>query len=388
MPAQRPLRFGAYFFLQAPPGRSAEEILPEEVDQMVLAEELGFDSVWLTEHHYADYGLSAAPSVLLATVAARTQRIRLAIAVYVIPFHHPLRLAEETASIDILSGGRLTVGLGRGNRPMEFYGHGIPQQESRGRMEEGVEVLVQAWTQDRVDFHGRYWHIDNVPVYPKPLQQPHPPLAFAVTSPETIAWTARHGFGMLSSGLGTPLAQTLQNKEAYVQGLHDSGRTEAQIEDLLHRWVVTKHVYVAPTDAEALADAREPEMWYRDAFIRSLSTDGLTGLHPSVYEGAETMLRRLRSQTWEDLVESALIIGSPDTVAEKIAELQRAGVGEVACWMNFGGLEPRKVRRSMRLFAEHVIPRFRSKSSASLSREDLDTRDADVRRAKQSQEVS
>lgn len=164
------MRFGTYFFLQAPSGRTGAEVLPEEVDQMVLAEDLGFDSVWLTEHHYADYGLSSAPSVLLATVAARTHRVRLGTAVYVIPFHHPLRLAEETASTDILSGGRLTVGLGRGNRPMEFYGHGVPQEESRGRMEEGVDVLLQAWTQERVNFTGRYWRIRNVPVYPKPLQ--------------------------------------------------------------------------------------------------------------------------------------------------------------------------------------------------------------------------
>src|SRR5438876_11676756 len=140
------MRFGTYYFLQSPPGRDHAAIVRDEVDQMVLAEDLGYDSIWLTEHHYADYGLSSAPSVLLATVAARTTRIRLGMAVYVVPFHHPLRLAEETASLDILSGGRLTVGLGRGNRPLEFYGHRVPQEESRGRMEEGVEILVQAWT--------------------------------------------------------------------------------------------------------------------------------------------------------------------------------------------------------------------------------------------------
>src|SRR5437773_2577834 len=130
------MRFGMYFFLQAPPGRPQAEIIVDEVDQMVLAEELGYDSIWLTEHHYADYGLSSAPSVILATVAARTTRIRIGIAVYVIAFHNPLRLAEETATIDVLSGGRLTVGIGRGNRPFEFYGHGVPQEESRSRMEE------------------------------------------------------------------------------------------------------------------------------------------------------------------------------------------------------------------------------------------------------------
>jgi alkanesulfonate monooxygenase SsuD/methylene tetrahydromethanopterin reductase-like flavin-dependent oxidoreductase (luciferase family) len=357
------VRFGTYFFLQAPPGRSGAEILPEEVDQMVLAEELGFDSVWLTEHHYADYGLSSAPSVLLATVAARTRRIHLGMAVYVIPFHHPLRLAEETASIDILSGGRLIVGLGRGNRPLEFFGHGVLQEESRGRMEEGVDVLLQAWTRERVNFSGRYWNINNVPVYPKPLQQPHPPLAFAVSSPETIAWAAKHGYAMLSSGLGTPLAATARNRDLYVTGLHDSGHSQIDIDRLLSRWVVTKHVYIAPTDAEALAEAREPQMWYRDSFIRSMSAEGLHGLHESVYRGAEATIARLSAQTWENLLEDALIIGSPETVAGKIAQLEQIGVGEVVCWMNFGGIPPEKVRRSMRLFAREVIPQFQGRAA-------------------------
>src|SRR5262249_43673162 len=142
------VRFGTYFFLQSPPGRSAAEIIAEEVEQMVLSEELGFDSVWLTEHHYADYGLSAAPSVLAATLAARTERVSIGTAVYVVPFHHPLRLAEETATLDIVSRGRLVVGIGRGNRPLEFLGHLVPQEESRTRLEEGVDVLVQAWTQE------------------------------------------------------------------------------------------------------------------------------------------------------------------------------------------------------------------------------------------------
>jgi len=260
----------------------------------------------------------------------------------------------------------LHVGRGRGKpaaRGLEFFGHGIPQQQSRTRMEEGVAVLLQAWTQERVNFQGTHWRIQNVPVYPKPLQKPHPPLAFAVTSPETIAWTARHGYGMLSSGLGTPLPQTIENRDAYLDGLRENGYTQTQISELLSRWVVTKHVYVAPTDEEARAEAKAPEMWYRDAFIRSLSADGLVGLHDSVYQGAEAMITRLRSQTWDDLLESALVIGSPATVANKIAELEAAGVGEVGCWMNFGGLPPEKVRRSMRLFAEEVIPRFRGARS-------------------------
>ena len=146
--------------------------------------------------------------------------------------------------------------------------------------------------------------------------------------------------------------------------LRESGFSQSRIDDLLSRWVVTKHVYVAPTDAQAESEAHEPEMWYRDAFIRSLSVENLAGLDQSVYDGANTMLTRLRSQTWEDLLQSALLIGSPETVAAKIAELEQVGVGEVVCWMNFGGLAPDNVRRSMRLFAEEVMPRFRQARSS------------------------
>jgi alkanesulfonate monooxygenase SsuD/methylene tetrahydromethanopterin reductase-like flavin-dependent oxidoreductase (luciferase family) len=257
------MHFGTYYFLQATPGRSAAEIMSEEVDQMVLSDRLGFDSVWLTEHHYADYGISAAPSVLLATVAARTERVRLGMAVYVLPFHHPLRLAEETATLDILSRGRIVVGLGRGNRPQEFLGHGVNQDESRTRMEEGLDVLRQAWTQERVTYHGRHWQIDDVPVYPKPLTKPHPPLAFAVTSEESLRWAGRNGFAVMSSGLTTPLTAILKQRQFYLAGLKEGGHDAATVADVMRRWVVSKHVYVAPTDEEARADAQGPEMWYQ-----------------------------------------------------------------------------------------------------------------------------
>src|SRR5918912_3488865 len=155
------MRFGTYFFLQATPGRTPAEIIVDELDQMVLSESLGFDSVWLTEHHFSDYGLSSAPSVLIAAAAAQTTRVNFGMAVYVLPFWHPLRLAEETATLDILTGGRLIVGLGRGNRPIEFVGQGIPQEESRRRLEEGVAVLLQAWSDEPVRFQGKHWRFDG-----------------------------------------------------------------------------------------------------------------------------------------------------------------------------------------------------------------------------------
>ncbi|HEX6511848.1 MAG TPA: LLM class flavin-dependent oxidoreductase [Chloroflexota bacterium] len=354
------MRFGTYYFLQAAPGRPVQDIVAEEVDQMVLSEELGFDSVWLTEHHFADYGLSSAPAVLAATVAARTQRVNIGLAVFVLPFHHPLRLAEEAAIIDILSRGRLTVGLGRGNRPLEFVGHGVRQERSRDYLEEGVEVLLQAWTQDRVDFHGKIWSFDGIPVHPKPLIKPHPPIAFAVTSPASTQWIGHKGYAMLSSGLTTPLPALLSQRQAYEQALREGGHSQAAVDALLARWVVSKHVYVAPTDAEAQTEAEGPERWYLDAFCRSMSPAGLKGLDEAVQRDAEQAMKRISSHQWPDLLRDSLLVGSPETVRRKVQQLAEAGVGEVLCWMNFGGLDPAKVRRSMRLFAEEVMPAFRT----------------------------
>ena len=360
------MRVGSYFFIQSPPGRTSSEIIRDEVDQMVLTEELGFDSVWLTEHHYADYGLSSAPSVLLATLAARTERVKLGIAVYVLPFHHPIRIAEETAMIDILSNGRLTVGIGRGNRPLEFSGHGVSLADSRSRTEEGVDVMLQAWTQERVNYEGKHWHFDNIPVYPKPLTQPHPPIAVAATSEESVRWTARMGFQLLNSGLTTPLEATLKQRELYASALNES-QPPGVAEDLLSRWSVTKHMYIAPTDEEARRDAEPAERWYANAFARSLSAEGIKGLPESSYQDAARIRQRLSAINFGELADGPLLIGAPETVARKVLELQSHGVGELIMWMNFGGLDPAKVRRSMRLFASEVLPEVRKRTAAPVS---------------------
>jgi alkanesulfonate monooxygenase SsuD/methylene tetrahydromethanopterin reductase-like flavin-dependent oxidoreductase (luciferase family) len=125
------MRFGTYYFLQAPPSISHPDVIRHEIEQMVWTEELGFDSIWLTEHHFIDYGLSVSPAVLAAAAAMQTRRVRIGLAAAILPFHDPVRLAEELAIVDILSEGRLDVGVGRGNRPVEFDGYRVPQIENR-----------------------------------------------------------------------------------------------------------------------------------------------------------------------------------------------------------------------------------------------------------------
>src|SRR5512132_449854 len=170
------MRFGTFFFFQAAPGLTHEEVVHRELEQMEWTEELGFDQIWLTEHHFIDYGLSVDPAALASAAASRTRRIRIGLAAAILPFHHPLRLAEQMALVDIISGGRLDVGVGRGNRPAEFRGFRVPQEQSRDRFDEAVEIMQRAWTEERFSYDGRFFQVPELSVIPKPVQKPHPPL--------------------------------------------------------------------------------------------------------------------------------------------------------------------------------------------------------------------
>jgi alkanesulfonate monooxygenase SsuD/methylene tetrahydromethanopterin reductase-like flavin-dependent oxidoreductase (luciferase family) len=353
------MRFGTFFFFQAAPGHRHADIIHRELEQVEWTEELGFDEVWFTEHHFIDYGLSVDPSSLAAAAASRTRRVRIGLAAAILPFHHPLRLAEQMALVDIISNGRLDVGVGRGNRPAEFAGYRVPQVESRERFDETVEILRLAWTRERFSFHGRFFDVDDVRVIPKPVQQPHPPLYQVCVSKDGIENTALRGWPMLNSVLTGPVDQLVTNRDTYVATLQKAGRTAEEIAALLGRWGVSRQIYVAETDARALAEARDAEMWYQESFRRFVVPERIEDAHPSLQPGFRAMAEKLAKVTWEDLVRETLAFGSPDTVARHIEHMRRLGVGQVLCWMNFGGLPQDRIRRSMELFAREVMPRFR-----------------------------
>jgi len=353
------MRFGTFYFFQAAPGLTHSEVIHRELEQMVWTEELGFDSIWLTEHHFIDYGLSVSPAVLAAAAAMRTRRVRIGLAAAILPFHDPVRLAEELAIVDILSEGRLDVGVGRGNRPVEFEGYRVPQIENRERFDESLAIILKAWTMERFSFEGRHFTIPEVRVIPKPLQQPHPPLYVVCTSPDTIEATALRGAPMLNSLLRGGVEQLARSRDTYVKACEKAGRTADEIASLLSRWGVSRHVYVAPTDAEALDEAKDAEMWYQESLRRFLIPERIDRVHPLLQPGFRAMEERFAKVSWEQLVAESVAFGSPDTVAERIEEFQRLGVGEMLCWMNFGGLPQERVRRSMELFAREVMPRFR-----------------------------
>ncbi len=353
------MRFGTFYFFQAPPGHRHADIIHRELEQVEWTEELGFDAVWFTEHHFIDYGLSVDPSTLAAAAASRTRRIRIGLAAAILPFHHPLRLAEQMALVDIISNGRLDMGVGRGNRPAEFAGYRVPQEEARERFDEIVEVVQRAWTEERFSYAGRFYRFDDVRVIPKPLQRPHPPIYQVCVSKDGIENTALRGWPMLNSVLFGPVDQLVANRDTYVNALRKAGRSDAEVAALLARWGVSRQIYVADTDARAIEEARAAELWYQESFRRFVLPDRIEDAHPSLRPGFRAMAERLATVTWEGLVRETLAFGSPDTVARHIEAMRALGVGQVLCWMNFGGLPQEGIRRSMELFAREVMPRFR-----------------------------
>jgi alkanesulfonate monooxygenase SsuD/methylene tetrahydromethanopterin reductase-like flavin-dependent oxidoreductase (luciferase family) len=164
---------------------------------------------------------------------------------------------------------------------------------------------------------------------------------------------------MLNSVLFGPVEQLLANRDTYVNTLEKAGRTPEEIAGLLTRWGVSRQIYVADTDARALEEAKAAELWYQESFRRFVIPDRIEDAHPSLQPGFRAMAERLGKVTWEALVAETLAFGSPDTVARHIEHMRSIGVGQILCWMNFGGLPQDKIRRSMELFAREVMPRFR-----------------------------
>ena len=353
------MKFGTFFFFQLPPGHTAADVIHRELAQMDWTEELGFDQIWLTEHHFIEYGLSVDPPSIAAAAAMRTKRVRIGLAAAILPFHNPIRLAEQLALVDIMSKGRLDVGIGRGNRPMEFAGYQVPQTENRQRFEEMQHILVEAWTKEYFSFDGKHYHVPRVRVLPKPYQQPHPPLYVVCVGPDTIKATARQGLPMLNSILFGGTDPLVANRDLYVNTMKESGFSAADIAAALSKWGVSRHVYVAATDKQAFAEAKEAEIWYQSSLKRFLVPDRIEEAHPDLQAGFRAMAERLAKVTWEDLCRETLVFGSPETVTRHMLEMQKLGVGQTLCWMNFGGLPQDKVRRSMELFSKEVMPHFR-----------------------------
>ena len=191
--------FGLFYLMQRDEQWSEQAVYDSGLEQMLAAESLGYHSVWIAEHHFNDYGLCPAPPVLASFIAARTTTLRLGMGVSLLPLHHPVDLAEQLAVLDVVSGGRLDVGIGRGGTLQDYQTFQSDRDDARARVEEGIAVMQQSWGGAPFDFQGRFHSAERLHVRPRPVQQPHPPIYIAANSEESVRSAARLSLPTLSS---------------------------------------------------------------------------------------------------------------------------------------------------------------------------------------------
>ena len=338
------VQVGLFTEFQWAPGMDEAQAFDEAMAQMLAAEELGFDAVWLAEIHFQkERSVLSSPLVVAATIAARTRRVRIGIAVQVLPLAHPLHLAEDVATLDHLSKGRLDFGVGRSGLPGHYTGFNISYEESRERFQETLDILLRAWTEERFTYEGKYFQFRDVCLVPKPYQKPHPRLLFAATTAETYGTIGRLGQPLFIAVRTTTIGDVTRFAAGYHEGWRAAGHPGRGDVALI------VPVYVADTDRRACDEAQASTVH----FFRSIAEALAKG--PRKDEAA-----RLGSMSYDEILAELAIYGSPESVTERLLALRAAlGYSTLAVWMNVGGRIPHeRVLGSMRLFAERVIPRL------------------------------
>ena len=340
------MNFGAFFLSGSPSRDDPSAVFARLEEYIVLAEEVGYDSVWFAEHHFSNYGYIPNPLLLATRAAAITERVRIGTAVLVLPFWHPLRVAEDIALTDHLTGGRLEVGVARGYQPFEFRRFGLTFDQARAHTDESLEILLRALSGEAFEWSSEQFEIPETTVLPAPLQQPRPPIWLAAHTPESFDLAARLGLNAFTTNSGRPLATLEEAWNAYQDAL-------TKYPDAPRVLGVQAQICVAPTDEEAAAQAEHFLYQTRQATaLRSGTEQVVSGVSaPLPFEGEASL---------EEVFEERTLSGNPDTVARKLeAYASVADIDQLNCVFQVGSMDPELVRQSMTMFASEVAPHFR-----------------------------
>jgi alkanesulfonate monooxygenase SsuD/methylene tetrahydromethanopterin reductase-like flavin-dependent oxidoreductase (luciferase family) len=355
----RPLTFGAY----ALPSYHADSDPPQGafmrrlLDLLASAETLGFDNIWLNEHHFDAWGgLLPSPPMLLAALSQRTQRVRLGTSITVLGLHHPLSIAEQVAMLDLMSGGRVDFGVGRGSEAFDYEAFGLDYAEAQERTLEALDVILQAWSGGVVEHSGKHFNVPRVQVWPRPQQRPRPPIWFScLTNPASFEWTARQGYYLLSLGFPTPVSRFAELTRVYRQAWEEAGHTPDgyQFGTLYHTVVCER-------------GDRARELAIR-AFSRFLAQLRESRMRPTRYVAPARAGELITDHDVPRLIEEGrLIAGSPREVADTLRYLQgEVGFTQVDLMFQLGGLSFEVAEESMQLFAREVMPLLRASAVAA-----------------------
>lgn len=317
--------------------RSVAQLYQELISQAELAERLGYDTFWVAEHHFHEYGVVPNPAVMLAALAQRTSRLKLGTAISILTFHNPLTVAESYAMVDVLSGGRLMYGVGSGYLAHEFAGYGIDPAQKRDRFDENLRAVLRLLAGERLTSQGRFHNIDAVQLNVLPLQR-EVPVYVAILRKEAAYFVGRQGHRMMC----VPYASLDRFDDiAGLMSQYRQGRTESGSPAGENSTAVTLHTHVAESDGHARRNAEKPFNLYVDTRLYA------------------------RKSTYDDAMRNGLhLFGSPDSVGEKLVELHRMGVDHVMALQNFGLMPAPLVAESMQRLMQDVMPRVRQRLAA------------------------
>ena len=365
------MRFGWLTLAHSPSPEADHVAIEEQLLQACLAEEIGFDGVWLTEHNFTGEAVYCDPIPFASALAVRTSRVRIGFAVIQLALRHPIRLAVQLALLDNLSHGRLDVGVGRGSiyNEYEYVGYGLRSDDSRERSAEALEVLIRAWTEEPFSFEGKYYRASLPALRPRVYQRPHPPIWRSVVSAASFTECGRLGVPIMTTRL--PLRVLPERLKMYEEGLVEGGHPERVRERLLREAAVWRHVYVAPSQAQAEDDLAGALVHTRQHMLHARSAH-----NPDDFEVDPAFLNPFNDPRVSDddgvrySLETGALCGTPARVAEQLDALRAAGARHVFCQMSFGYLGHDKITASMRRFGETVLPAFRDAPTAVTGRLD------------------
>jgi alkanesulfonate monooxygenase SsuD/methylene tetrahydromethanopterin reductase-like flavin-dependent oxidoreductase (luciferase family) len=356
------MKFGLLYELQfAKPWSEGWEsrISHQSLEQIALADSVGFHAVWAVEHHFlTEYSHSSAPEVFLAAASQRTEKIRLGHGVVLLPtaYNNPIRVAERVAALDILSNGRVEFGTGRSGTPAEILGFSLDPAETRAMWDEALHVIPRMWTEDPFCYEGEYFSMPSRSVWPKPVQKPHPPIWVAATSPQTYVDAGERGLGVLCFIIGQP--DELQKRiAAYREALGHAEPAGKFINNQAAGFTVT---LCLDDDEEARRIGGPAGLWYT-AMLSTILGEWRGQVVPGYeyYGNVNREAAQSAAREAGSLIDSGVFcIGDPDTCIRVIERYEAAGVDQMLCLMQAGRIPHEKIMRSIELFGEKIIPRF------------------------------
>jgi alkanesulfonate monooxygenase SsuD/methylene tetrahydromethanopterin reductase-like flavin-dependent oxidoreductase (luciferase family) len=310
------VKIGVLQFFSWPERRlSLASVYARALQRIEVMDRTGYDAVWLAEHHFSSFSVCPSVHMMGMLAAARTERLRIGTGVSLAPFYHPLRLAEEVALLDVVSGGRVNWGAGRGFARVEFENFGVPPEESTSRFRETVEIVLRAWTDERLSFEGTHFHFDGVEVLPKPLQQPHPPVWMAATSESAIDWAAGRGFSILMDPHAAH-RDIGRKRRYYLEKLTAAGFSPEGRELPIARLLA-----LGDTTAEATEVARRGAQWMVDSYFGAQHRP--VGVQDPAAPGSDPVQRYL---------DEVILHGTPDAMLDEILRLrEEIGLDYLLC---------------------------------------------------------